>query len=322
VGLFATITILAAALLGANVPLALATAPLMGSLLGFLRYNFSPASIFLGDSGSLVIGFLLGCYGVIWSHKCATILGMTAPLMAVAVPVLDAALSISRRFLRGQPIFRADRGHIHHRLLDRGLTPRRAALLLYGAGGLFAALSLMQSVFQNRFSGLILVLFCAAACIGVQRLGYAEFRVARRLLFPKTFQNMVNAQLTLGKLEQALARAATAEQAWAAVTEASGSFGFQHVEMRLAGREYFAETGSINGGGCWQLHIPLGGGDFARLSSAFHSSAPPAAVAQLAETLRAGLAGGAHLAAAKKPLAAAAGLGAEMESRLSASLPR
>ncbi|MGA7410233.1 MAG: MraY family glycosyltransferase, partial [Bryobacteraceae bacterium] len=81
-GLFATVTILIGALLSNNVPLALATIPLAGALLGFLRYNFNPASIFLGDSGSLTIGFLLGCFGVLWSQKGATILGMTAPLLA------------------------------------------------------------------------------------------------------------------------------------------------------------------------------------------------------------------------------------------------
>src|SRR5439155_4898452 len=69
VGLFATVTTLIAGMLQGNIGLVLATAPLAGALLGFLRYNFSPASIFLGDCGSLFVGFLLGCYGVIWSQK-------------------------------------------------------------------------------------------------------------------------------------------------------------------------------------------------------------------------------------------------------------
>ena len=124
VGLFATLTMVLAAFLQNNLALAAVTLPLAGFLLGFLRYNFNPANVFLGDSGSLLIGFLLGCYGVIWSDKSATLLGMTAPLMALFVPLLDVGLSVVRRFLRHQPIFDADRGHIHHRLLDRGLTPR------------------------------------------------------------------------------------------------------------------------------------------------------------------------------------------------------
>jgi UDP-GlcNAc:undecaprenyl-phosphate/decaprenyl-phosphate GlcNAc-1-phosphate transferase len=86
VGLFATITPLIAALIGNNLPLAMVTVPLAGALLGFLRYNFNPASIFLGDSGSLFIGFLLGCFGILWSQKSATLLGMVAPMMALSIP--------------------------------------------------------------------------------------------------------------------------------------------------------------------------------------------------------------------------------------------
>jgi UDP-GlcNAc:undecaprenyl-phosphate GlcNAc-1-phosphate transferase len=105
VGLFATLTIFLAAVLHGNTPLALATFPLAGCLLGFLCYNFNPATIFLGDSGSLLIGFLLGCFGVIWTQKSATFLGMAAPLMALSIPLLDVGLAIVRRALKRQPIF-------------------------------------------------------------------------------------------------------------------------------------------------------------------------------------------------------------------------
>jgi UDP-GlcNAc:undecaprenyl-phosphate GlcNAc-1-phosphate transferase len=144
VGLFATATAFLSALLTGNIALAFVTAPLLGALLGFLPYNFNPASIFMGDCGSLTVGFLLGCFGVIWSQKSATLLGMTAPLIAMAIPLLDTALAISRRFLRGQAIFAGDRGHIHHRLLARGFTPRRIAFLLYASAGVLACLSLRR----------------------------------------------------------------------------------------------------------------------------------------------------------------------------------
>src|SRR5205823_15056708 len=88
-----------------NSALLLATVPLGAALLGFLRYNFNPATVFLGDCGSLLLGFLLGCFGIIWSFKTATVFGMVAPLMAMFVPILDVTLSVVRRFLRGQPIF-------------------------------------------------------------------------------------------------------------------------------------------------------------------------------------------------------------------------
>jgi UDP-GlcNAc:undecaprenyl-phosphate GlcNAc-1-phosphate transferase len=325
VGLFASVTTLVAALLSHNMALALATAPLVGGLLGFLRYNFNPATIFLGDSGSLLIGFVLGCYGVIWSQKSATLIGMTAPLMALAIPILDVALSILRRFLRGQPIFAADRGHIHHRLLDRGLTPRRVALLLYGVCGLFAAFSLMQSVFQNQFSGLILVLFCAAAWIGVQNLGYVEFRMARRLLFAGAFQNVLNAHLALRGLEESLAAARTPDECWRAVQEVSTSLGFDRVELSLGGERYDKRLAHSNGEGSWELRVPLAGDDFVRLACAFHSTLPPVAVGQLAEVLRARLGASSsqfHAVATKKPIALAAHAGARGEPCLPYSVPR
>src|ERR1019366_4471351 len=111
------LTTLIAALFHHNMDLAFAVAPLVGALLGFLRYNFNPASIFLGDCGSLTLGFLLGCYGAVWSEKSTTLLGMTAPLMVLAVPLLDVCLAVLRRFISGKPIFLADRAHIHHKLL-------------------------------------------------------------------------------------------------------------------------------------------------------------------------------------------------------------
>ena len=153
-----------------------------GALLGFLRYNFNPASIFLGDSGSLLVGFLLGCYGVIWSQKSATLLAMTAPLMALAIPMLDVCLSIARRFLRRQPIFRGDRGHIHHRLLDRGLSPRRVALLLYASGRTLALCFRCCRAWSRRAvdrdPGPVLV----STWIFVHSLHYVEFGAVRKIL--------------------------------------------------------------------------------------------------------------------------------------------
>src|SRR5688500_4440913 len=108
VGLFATLTIFSAALLQGNQPLMFATLPLAGCLLGFLVFNFTPATVFLGDCGSLLIGFLLGCFGVIWAEKSVTLLGLTAPLIALSLPLLDVLLCIARRWLRNQPIFAAD----------------------------------------------------------------------------------------------------------------------------------------------------------------------------------------------------------------------
>jgi UDP-GlcNAc:undecaprenyl-phosphate GlcNAc-1-phosphate transferase len=269
VGLFATVTTLIAALLGKNVPLAMATIPLAGALLGFLRYNFNPASIFLGDCGSLTVGFLLGGYAVLWSQKSATLLGMTAPLMVLAIPLLDTALAIVRRYLRGQPIFGADRGHIHHRLLARGMTPRRVALVLYAACGLVAALSLMASMWQN-FTGLILVLFCALTWIGVQNLGYTEFGTAGRMVRAGAFRGLLNRELALGSFAEELRQAGNVEACWGAVGKAYQVFGFSAVHAEILG-QVFTDAGAKNGRGAWQVWIPLPEGDYVMLTRSAES---------------------------------------------------
>jgi UDP-GlcNAc:undecaprenyl-phosphate GlcNAc-1-phosphate transferase len=145
IGLFATLAALLSGLISGNYALAILAAPLLGSLLGFLPYNFSPASIFLGDSGSFSIGFLLGCFAIVWWQSTATIIGMAAPLIALAIPVLDTAFAILRRLGRGQPVFRADREHIHHVLLARGYTPKAAACMLYAVAGILAGLAILLS---------------------------------------------------------------------------------------------------------------------------------------------------------------------------------
>ena len=257
IGLFASFTTLAAALLHNNAPLALATAPLVGALLAFLRYNFNPASIFLGDCGSLMVGFLLGCFAALWSQKSATLLGMTAPLMALAVPLLDTAAAVVRRFLRRQPIFSADRNHLHHRLLDRGFSPRQVALLVYGVCGVAAAFSLLQTWPHNRFSGLLLVMFCLAVWIGLRLAGYVEFDTARHLVLTGTFRHIVNARLFVDTFERKAAAAVTADDYWAIIREAAGEFNFPQVRMSLDGRVFEHCTVDADLDPCSVMRIPL-----------------------------------------------------------------
>jgi len=262
VGLFATATTLIAALLQHNTALALATVPLAGALVGFLRYNFNPATIFLGDSGSLFLGFILGCFGAVWSQKSATILGMTAPLMALSIPILDVFMSIARRFLRRQPIFRGDRGHIHHRLLDRGLTPRRVVLLLYGLCGVGAVFSLFQSMAVNRYSAAVILVFCAITWIGIQNLGYAEFDQARRMILSGGFRRALNAQLALRAFDESLAEAKSSEERWAILQEACRQFGFVNISWHVGEREYYEALWDVTEAVSWSLRVPLAGTDF------------------------------------------------------------
>jgi UDP-GlcNAc:undecaprenyl-phosphate GlcNAc-1-phosphate transferase len=236
--------------------------PLTGALLGFLRYNFNPATIFLGDSGSLFVGFLMGCYGVIWSQKSATILGMTAPLMALSIPIVDLCLSIIRRFLRREPIMRGDRGHIHHRLLARGMSARRAVLILYCVCGVAAVLSLFQSMATNKSAAAVIVIFCGIGWIGIQNLGYAEFSQARRLILAGGFRDALNSSLALRTLELSLSAAETQEQRWAVLRDALKKFGLVEVRWFAEGKLYHDALWKPNGQECWSLRIPLTDGDY------------------------------------------------------------
>jgi UDP-GlcNAc:undecaprenyl-phosphate/decaprenyl-phosphate GlcNAc-1-phosphate transferase len=256
VGLMATVTMLIAALTQGNLPLALATMPLAGSLLGFLRYNFNGASVFLGDSGSLLIGFLLGCFGALWSEKSVTLVALTVPVLAVSIPLLEVVLSILRRFLRNRPIFEADRGHIHHKLLERGLSPRGAVLTIYAFGGVVAVLSLVASSLRNQYSGLIVLVFCAAAWMGIQRLGYTEFAMAGRLFLQGGFRRIIDFETRLVEFEKALARAKGVEECWIRIRSGSREFGFQGVRMNFEGL-VFEDFQRGDPTRLWELRIPL-----------------------------------------------------------------
>lgn len=247
IGLFAAFTTLAAALVHENTMLALVTAPLFGALLAFLRYNFNPASIFLGDCGSLTIGFLLGCFGALWSQKSATVLGMTAPVMALSLPLLDTSVSVIRRFVRRQPVFAPDKNHLHHRLLDRGLSTRQAALVLYGMCALAAAFSLVQTVPGNHFNGLLLVAFCFSAWVAVQIVGYTEFDTARHLALTGTFRHIVNARLFVEGFERAIIAARTPEEHWGGhprYQHRTGLLGRTHVTCRPGLRRHACPAGA------------------------------------------------------------------------------
>ncbi len=285
IGFFATVTIVIAAALHGNFPLALATVPLAGALLGFLVYNFNPACIFLGDSGSLVIGFMLGCCGVLWSHKSATLVGMTAPLMALAVPLVDTGLAILRRFLRRQPIFGADRGHIHHRLLARGFTPRRVVYILYLACGGFAVMSLLISLADQKHALLGLLLFVIWTVVGVERLGLIEFAAIGRMLRGAAFRQHLNEYVHLQDFESSLAAAASVQETWDAISRNYVDLGFSQVSLDVDGRTWSAGA-AADPSSSWRLTVPLKNGSCLTLARPLAAgSTAPAIPESLRESL-------------------------------------
>lgn len=172
--LFSTVVIFALTLFVPNTMVAVLAIVLAGVILGFLRFNFHPASIFLGDSGSLFIGFIVSALAIASSQKAPTIVAITIPLVSLGFPILDVVLAVGRRFLGGKPLFLGDRDHIHHKLLKRGLSQREAVLLLYAVTAGFGFVSLIL-LHRATEVALILALTGAAVLVGVQQLRYDEF---------------------------------------------------------------------------------------------------------------------------------------------------
>jgi UDP-GlcNAc:undecaprenyl-phosphate GlcNAc-1-phosphate transferase len=123
--------------------IALLLLALAGSTLGFLRYNFNPASLFMGDTGAMFLGFMLSALSVEGALKGAATVALAVPVLILGLPVIDTVFSVVRRFRNGVPVYQADRGHLHHRLLDLGLSQRQAVLLLYGWALAFGSLGIL-----------------------------------------------------------------------------------------------------------------------------------------------------------------------------------
>lgn len=179
-------------------------AALCGALLGFLCHNFHPARIFLGDSGSLLIGFLLAVTAVDSSSKAATVAAILFPLLSLGLPLAELVLTAMRRMLRwirvvrldtgtqryefsffgGPALFTADCEHIHHRMLAMGITHRNVVLVLYCVCAVLGAGSLLMVAYHVTSLGLLLLAFASAA-IAARRLGYRELQpLSNGLLLP------------------------------------------------------------------------------------------------------------------------------------------
>ncbi|MBX6350905.1 MAG: undecaprenyl/decaprenyl-phosphate alpha-N-acetylglucosaminyl 1-phosphate transferase [Clostridia bacterium] len=138
----ATTMLVAAIITDQPLAAALLCAALAGASLGFLPYNFNPAKIFMGDAGSMFLGYVLATISIQGSLKSPAAITLAVPLLALGVPLFDFVFAVVRRWRAGRPIALADRGHVHHRLLNLGLSQRETVLLLYCVSGWLAIGSL------------------------------------------------------------------------------------------------------------------------------------------------------------------------------------
>jgi UDP-GlcNAc:undecaprenyl-phosphate/decaprenyl-phosphate GlcNAc-1-phosphate transferase len=262
IAIVALSTVFAAATVLGNREVATVSFVLIGALFGFARYNFSPARIFLGDSGSLFIGFMLAVLSMHGSIKSATAVLVAIPLFALAVPLLDVSVSILRRWLRGVPIFSPDARHIHHRLLALGLTPGRASFVLCLVAGCFAALGLLLAFAPPpALIGMALaggLLSAGIFMYGIRQLDYNEFVEAGAALASGIVRvrRVIRDQIHARELTSVIEEAESLRHVNAILSASIIGFGFLGVEVE---RESSLSLRRLNGhtAGLWKLDYML-----------------------------------------------------------------
>lgn len=162
-----SVTILIIAVMNNRYEAALLTGILSGALLGFLPYNYNPASIFMGDAGAQLLGFLLASISIQGTIKSATAFAVAVPILAFGLPLYDTLFAMIRRKMNGKPIMQADKGHLHHRLLSIGLTQKQAVLVMYLISIMLGSVAIIAMQISNRrayflMTVIILVIFSLA----------------------------------------------------------------------------------------------------------------------------------------------------------------
>lgn len=144
---------------------------LAGSAAGFLPYNFNPAKIFMGDTGALLIGFVLAAVSVEGVIKIGTTIAVTIPVLALGVPIFDTSFAIARRLLNKRPIMEADKGHLHHRLLDYGLSQKQTVLVLYLISSILGGSAVFISDMNKKTAYAVIAAIGLIILYGARRMG-------------------------------------------------------------------------------------------------------------------------------------------------------
>lgn len=179
VAVFAAAVVFVTSILLGNATAALLSIAFAGAVLGFLLLNFPPASIFLGDSGSYLLGFLLACIGLRGSQKSNMVVALAIPVIALGLPVIDTTLAILRRWASALPLGASDRHHIHHKLLDLGLSHRKAVLVMYSGCLVLGGFALLLTAADNVQAAGLLCALGACTVLAVRAIGRSEISLAR-----------------------------------------------------------------------------------------------------------------------------------------------
>jgi UDP-GlcNAc:undecaprenyl-phosphate GlcNAc-1-phosphate transferase len=271
IAFFVTVSVFVVSLLQGNHFVCILAITLAGALLGFLRYNFAPASIFLGDSGSLFLGFILATLAIHTSQKSSTLIAIVVPFVAFGLPLMDTSLTVVRRLLNRRPLFVADRDHIHHRLLQNRLTVRLAVLGLYGLAALFSLGSLLILRSTGSLVALVAVLAGASGWFLTGGLRYEELSelnvyVSRAM---QSQRRVLANQILIRKASRQLHEAASLEGSWQVLASTLEALDFDGVACQLWGwpngsvpsLSAWSRCGENGSNDCWNVSIPLRDGE-------------------------------------------------------------
>jgi UDP-GlcNAc:undecaprenyl-phosphate GlcNAc-1-phosphate transferase len=234
--LFSTLVLVTTSIIQGQPRVTVMALALSGALAGFLRYNFSPASIFLGDSGSLFVGFVLAALSIQGSQKASTAVAVAIPILAFGLPVIDTSVTIARRLLSGKPLFEGDREHIHHMLLARGWSQRQVALALYAVSAVFGFAAMLFVNGGSRTPAVVLFVVGGAIVLALGHLRYHEvdeLRASVRRNLGDRRQRAVN-NLRIRRACQSLSSATRLSDLFEAIVEVVEAGEFVTAEAELS----------------------------------------------------------------------------------------
>lgn len=250
VSLFAALLMLLICLITDKLLIALGFAALAGATMGFLRYNFNPASIFMGDCGSYFLGYTIAALSILGSVKGKATLAMLIPFIALGVPLFDALLAPIRRFLLGRKMFSPDKKHLHHRLIKYGLTQRNAVLILYGITVLLSITALALVYVRDEEAAFILLIPVAVGLFAFRKLGYLNYfavdKVYGWLCDITDASGVSHERRTFLDLQVQISKAPSLEDMWKVAGRAFERIEFDKVTLQLS-------TPSGQGQSCHQV---------------------------------------------------------------------
>jgi UDP-GlcNAc:undecaprenyl-phosphate/decaprenyl-phosphate GlcNAc-1-phosphate transferase len=225
-----------------EVLMSLMMAALAGAVLGFLIFNFNPASIFMGDTGSMFLGFVLASVSLKTCQKAGAAVSMLVPIIALGLPIMDTLLAMVRRAVLGRPMFSADKEHIHHRMMSRlVVSHRRAVLLLYALCCLFALTALGLAYANSAQAAMLLCGISVVVFVLMRKLGYLNLRDAGQV--GQVRRRNVQLRALIKELSDRIAQADGFEPIWLAIRPLAEALDASRLELRLDRRALGVDEG-------------------------------------------------------------------------------